>query len=267
MTLTELPIKEKITISQKRQAQRANGNSQGAAASSKAYILTSTLPSALRKHDIIPPTKIPSAGAEAAYTALYTFIIGVIYLSQGARCSESKLEKALDKVNAGDYVLGEKTDKILKRLEKEGYIVKVKEREAGGEETIEWVVGPRGKVEVGESGVAGLVLGVYGKKDAEVEDLEQRLEKSLGKGTFRKKGGRRRADDEEEEENEGTGEGRATQNNRQAVEEPRSQRRVSARQARRRPDDSEDDDEDDGEEEDGEEEDEEEDDDDDDDDE
>ena len=189
MTLTELPLKEKITITQKRAAQRATGASQGlTSSSSKAYVLTSTLPSSLRAPTILAPSKAPSTSAEASYVGLYTFIVSVIYLHQSHRCAEGKLESILKKVNADNYVLGgEKTEKVLKRMEREGYIVKIREREAGGEETVDWVVGPRGKVEVGERGVAGLVKGVYGKKGTEMEELEGKLERSLGVGTFRKK--------------------------------------------------------------------------------
>ena len=129
---------------------------------------------------------------------LYTFVVSVISLSEGARCSETKLERALRRVNAGEFVGGEKTERVLKRMEREGYVVKVREREAGGEESVEWVVGPRGRVEVGEVGVAGLVRGVYkGGRGEDVEDLERRLEKSLGVGRV---GGRR-----DEEEGEGRG--------------------------------------------------------------
>jgi melanoma-associated antigen len=66
----------------------------------------------------------------------------------------------------------------------------------GGEEVIEYSVGPRGKIEVGESGVAGIVREVYGQnltssaatggtdantaREAEQkEDFERRLERSL----------------------------------------------------------------------------------------
>ena len=186
MQLTELPLKEKITVAQKRAAQRATGTSQGSSsASSKAYILTSTLPGGFRSPAILPPPRIPSAAAEASYTALYTFVVSVIYLCQDKRCAEGKLERVLKKVNAENYMLaGEKTEKVLKRMEREGYIIKVREREAGGEESVEWIVGPRGKVEIGEEGVAGVVKKVYGKRGQEVEELEARLERSLGKGTF-----------------------------------------------------------------------------------
>lgn len=89
---------------------------------------------------------------------------------------------------------------------------------------MEYMVGPRGKTEVGDQGVAGLVRSVYGKVDVEAEELERRLERSLGieEGGARRKqekekivegngkgkkvgrSGRRRArdDDDEEEEEE-----------------------------------------------------------------
>lgn len=100
-------------------------------------------------------------------------------------------------MNAENYVCGEKTDKVLKRMEREGYIYKVRERQAGGEETVEWVIGPRGRMEVGERGVAGLVKSVYGKRGMEIEELERRLERSLGEGTFKKAGRKEEAEEEE----------------------------------------------------------------------
>lgn len=86
-------------------------------------------------------------------------------------------------MNADNYVLsGEKTEKVLKRMEKEGYIVKVRERDGGGEESVDFVVGPRGKAEVGEVGIAGCVRKVFGKVGMEREELERRLVRSLGEG-------------------------------------------------------------------------------------
>ena len=188
MTMTELPSKEKVTISQKRAAQKANGNSQGNSSTTKAYILTSTLPSSLRNPAILPPPKIPSLSVESGYIGLYTFIVSAIYLSEGARISEGKLERYLKRFNADNYVLnGEKTENVLKKMEKQGYVVKIKDREPGGEEIVDWMVGPRGKVEIGENGAAALVKNVYGKRDVELEQLEDKLEKSLGAGTFRRK--------------------------------------------------------------------------------
>lgn len=65
-------------------------------------------------------------------------------------------------------------------MEREGYVTKVRESTGTGEEDIYWVVGPRGKVEVGEEGVRGLVKAVYGGE--EVQELERRVERSLGAG-------------------------------------------------------------------------------------
>lgn len=183
MFLTELPQKEKITISQKRAAQR----SQSSAASSNAYILTSTLPASFRSPAILPPPRIPSSTTDSSYTALYTFVIAIILLSPRGTIPESRLERHLKRMNADNYVLGEKTEKILKRLEREQYIVRVRERDGGGEESVEFVVGPRGKVEVGERGVAGVVRRVYGKRDAEADELERKLVRSLGEIVLVKK--------------------------------------------------------------------------------
>ncbi|KAL9635518.1 MAG: hypothetical protein Q9204_002601, partial [Flavoplaca sp. TL-2023a] len=155
--MTELPQKEKITVSQKRAAQRSQ-TQNSLSSSTKSYILTSTIPPALRTPTILPPASVPTSASESAYTGLYTFILSLIYLSPGGTIPESRLEKHLKRMNADNYVLsGEKTEKVLKRMEKEGYIVKVRERDGGGEESVDYVVGPRGKAEVGEVGVAGCV--------------------------------------------------------------------------------------------------------------
>ena len=253
MTLTELPTKEKVTISQKRKAQRATGDSQAGGSSSNAYVLTSVLPSTLRTPTILAPPKAPTTASEASYTGLYTFVIAVIYLSTAHRISDGRLETQLKRLNADNYVLGDKTDKILKRMEKEQYIVKVKESETGGEETFDWVIGPRGKVEIGEQGVAGLVRSVYGSRGVEIEELEKRLERSLGEGTFRKK--IIEEDDVEEEEGSGADVQQGVQGEKTNGRRT-SGRRTSGRGRRRREEEEEDEEE----EEEGEEEEEEEDD-------
>ena len=183
LTLTELPARERVTVSQKRAAQRATGNTQGTSnKATTSWILTSTLPASFRTSEILRPPTAGVAGLEASYTGLYTFIVGLIYLSQGQRVTEGKLQRHLKRVNADNYVLGgEKIDKVLKRMEKEGYVVKVKEKEVGGEEMIELVVGPRGRVEIGPEGVAGLVKEIWGP-ETDMRDLEKRLDRSLGTG-------------------------------------------------------------------------------------
>lgn len=90
---------------------------------------------------------------------------------------EAKLERYLRRTNADHSTPVDKTDKLLQRLIKEGYIVRIKEN-TGGEELVSYMVGPRGKVEVGEDGVADFVRSVYGGKAD--EDLDRKLDRSLG---------------------------------------------------------------------------------------
>ena len=71
------------------------------------------------------------------------------------------------------------TEKLLQKLAKEGYLEKRRDT-SSGEEIIEWVIGPRGKVEVGEKGVQGFVRAVYGASGQDDEELERMLERSLG---------------------------------------------------------------------------------------
>ena len=117
---------------------------------------------------------------------------------------EPKLERYLKRVNADNHCLGgEKTEKILKRMEREGYVFKVRERDGGGEESVDYVVGPRGKAEIGEKGVAGVARKVYGKKDLEAEELEKRLVRSLGEVVLEKNN----SEDAEAERGNDDGEG------------------------------------------------------------
>lgn len=156
--------------------------------SNKSWILTSTLPAAYRTPEILPPTQAPSTATESTYTALYTFIIAVISLNGGS-LGEQKLERYLARMNADTYTPIDRTDKFLNRLCKEGYLVRTKEND-GGEEIVEYMVGPRGKIEVGSRGVAGLVREVYGRggglddltpaEREEREEFEARLKRSLG---------------------------------------------------------------------------------------
>ncbi|KAJ9394700.1 hypothetical protein DTO282F9_8350 [Paecilomyces variotii] len=190
MEMVELPGKEKVTISQRRAAQRVEKQSSA----TKSWILTSTLPPAYRTPTIIPPTKAPSSWTESTYTALYTFIISVISLNGGS-LPEQKLDRYLRRTNAEAYTPIDRTERLLQRLCKDGYLVRNREMD-GGEEVIEYMVGPRGKIEVGENGVAGLVREVYGRPDPamlngntasaedkeEMEEFESRLRRSLGLG-------------------------------------------------------------------------------------
>jgi melanoma-associated antigen len=83
-----------------------------------------------------------------------------------------------DNTPIADY---KKQEALLKRMEREGYLVKVRESTAHGDEEVNWFVGPRGKVEVGDDGVRGLTKAVWGETDEEGEqELERRIARSLG---------------------------------------------------------------------------------------
>lgn len=74
-----------------------------------------------------------------------------------------------------------KTDKLMKRLEKDGYLLKIKESTGTGEDDVYYVVGPRGRVEVGTDGVRGLAKAVYGElNDEDDDELEKKLARALG---------------------------------------------------------------------------------------
>ncbi len=119
---------------------------------------------------------MPTARIEATYIGLYSFIIALVRLSGGS-IAEARLERYLQRANAEQYTPLDKTDKLLQRMCKEGYLVRVKDASCG-EETVEYMAGARAKVEVGPEGVAGLVRTVY--SGADVADLDARLERSLG---------------------------------------------------------------------------------------
>jgi hypothetical protein len=108
----------------------------------------------------------------------------VISLSGGS-IAEAKLERYLRRTNADHYTPIDKTEKLLQRLCKEGYLMRIKDS-SGGEELVEYMVGPRGKVEVSSEGVVGLVKGVY--KDTAMDDLDARIMRSMGLSDKKKKG-------------------------------------------------------------------------------
>lgn len=217
MEMVELPVNEKITIAQR----RAAAKSQSSQKTSGAWMLISALPERFRTAEILTPSAAPTSEMEAQYTALYSVVIALISLS-GGTLQESKLDRYLRRFNVDEYtpfagsVIGsewDKMEKLLKRMEKDRYIVKIRDT-SGGEETVDYVVGPRGKVEVGDQGVAGLVRTVFGE-DEDADELERRLERSLGVGERKrtatqqngepKKRGRKRRDEEGGEE-DGAGE-------------------------------------------------------------
>lgn len=146
---------------------------------SGAYILTSTLPNDYRAANIILPSRIPSVNAEATYQGFYTTVVSLIWLN-GGELSEQKLLRYLTRLNADRNLGSEKTELTMKRMERQGYVIKKVDKPPlghDGEEQVAWHVGPRAKEEIGLDGVMGLVREVYGDSDI---DLERKLQSSLG---------------------------------------------------------------------------------------
>lgn len=202
-----------------------------APASSKAYILTSILPEKYRVQDVIlVPPKVPTSQTEATYVGLYSLIVSLVYLC-GGQIAEARLDRYLQRMNAEPYTPLDKTDKLLQRLCKEGYLVKIKDS-SSGEEMVEYMVGPRGKAEVGPKGAAGLVKTVYA--DSAVDDLDARVQRSLGIEDRRGRNSTNNNNDEDEQE----GEAGATE---EASNGPQPTRRRSTRKRTRQQDDDEED--------------------------
>ena len=175
------------------------------------------LPAPFRDPAILPPPAAPTSTEESAYTSTYTLLISLILLS-GGQLPDAKMERYLRRLGMEDNtpVDGyEKTEKLFKRLEKDGYILKVRESAGQGEEDVYWVLGPRARVEVGVQGVKGFVKAVHGDLEEEdEEELERRIARSLGIGegppkkatqngdVKKKKRGRKGRDAGEEEQEE-----------------------------------------------------------------
>lgn len=178
MELRELPVREKMTLHEKRQAMKSASQARGG---SGAYILTSTLPEPYRSAAVLRPSKTPGEDDEAIYAGFYTLVLAFIWLSSG-ELSDQKLRRYLVRLNADRNLADEKTDMTLKRMERQGYVVKKVERPPVGHEAGEplttWHVGPRAKEEVGLDGVMGMVREVYGSEWC--ADLEAKLHLSLG---------------------------------------------------------------------------------------
>lgn len=176
MELRELPVREKMSLQEKRQAMKSNAQPK---TGSGAYILTSVLPAAYRSAIIIPPSNVPTLESEATYLAFYTMVVSLIWLNAG-ELSDPKLIRYLLRLNADRNVAAEKTEITLKRMERQGYVVRKVDRPPighEGEHTVTWHVGPRGREEIGLDGVMGFVREVYGQDD---NDLERKLHASLG---------------------------------------------------------------------------------------
>ncbi|KAM7205619.1 MAGE family domain containing protein [Rhypophila sp. PSN 637] len=185
MEMVELPARDRnlMTTDQKRKAAKSQSQKEP---TSNAYVLVTKLPEEYRTPTIITPSKVQSADGEASYIAIYTLIIAIITLS-GGELSDPRLRRHLARLNAADNmpsanpldpnVSSEKTEIVLQRMIKQGYLVKVVESKSqGDEEGIIWHVGPRGKVEVNNEAIASVVRTVYGGTN---DMLETKLQTSL----------------------------------------------------------------------------------------
>ncbi|KAF2637317.1 MAGE-domain-containing protein [Massarina eburnea CBS 473.64] len=176
MQMEELAKSENVTMKQKKRAVA----SEGASKSTNTWVLKNILPDQYRTPDIINPGREPpqeEPDVEAAYTGFCTVVISLICLSEG-RLSDGKLDRYLRRLNADQKTPMDSTEKVLLRMAKEGYIIKIKES-SNGEETVDYMVGPRGKIQVDMEAVADFVRAMFGTV---TEDLEQRLKRSLRLG-------------------------------------------------------------------------------------
>lgn len=207
MELSELPMRDKTRLAQRRAAAsqggggggggrgrggrgggRGRGGSGGglgggpggsgdlggdrAASSSRSYILTSTLAAEYRSAE----TVVPHGSREQAYLGLVSFVTALIYLN-GRVLAANKLHRYLRRLNADDFTPIDRTEKVLQTMQRHGYLVRVKDT-SGEETSYDYHLGPRAKVEIGEAGVKAMIAAVYG--DAVPEDLDQRFRRNLG---------------------------------------------------------------------------------------
>lgn len=152
--------------------------------SATSWMLVSRLPTAYKtRQELLIPSRAPDSNTEAVYTALCTMIVTILYIhtpsgssdkdSQAQALeditepiSDTRLLRFLSRLGLREWAPmgtenGENIDKVLARMMREGYIDKRRDNSTG-EEIVEWVVGPRGKREIGRKGVAAFVRGVYG---------------------------------------------------------------------------------------------------------
>ncbi|KAK6839589.1 hypothetical protein PG987_005455 [Apiospora arundinis] len=175
MEMEELPVREKRTLKEK---QKATARKATGAASSRQYVLVTTLPPQYKKPEIIAPTRAPSASEEAAYVGFYTFVIVIITVS-GGELSDMKLKRHLARMNAGQNLPMGKTDEVLTKLVRQGYLDKVVEKSDHAEEdTVTWCVGSRGRIEFPPESIKGFVKTVWGEDQP--DDLDKKLNRSLG---------------------------------------------------------------------------------------
>ncbi|KAK8073861.1 MAGE family protein [Apiospora phragmitis] len=161
MEMEELPVKEKRTLKEK---QKATARKATGATSSRQYVLVSTIPAQYKTPEIIAPSRAPSAREEAEYVGFYSFVITIIHLA-GGEMSDMKLKRQLTRMNASQNLPMDKTDNVLAKLVRQGYLDKVVEKSDHGEEDT-------------VTCVAGFIRTVWGPEKP--DDFEKKLDRSLG---------------------------------------------------------------------------------------
>lgn len=156
-----------------------------AISSAQNWILVSTLPVEYRiRPELLIPGRAPDNDTESTYVGLVGAIVAILYLhmpsgesststdtqknteDQTEPISDARFMRFLSRLALRDYTpMGTDgaitLEKTLARMLREGYIDKRKDS-SGGEEVVEWVVGPRAKKEFGRQAVAAMVRAVYG---------------------------------------------------------------------------------------------------------
>lgn len=135
------------------------------------WTLVTTLPLGYRDALIIP-------APDPVYASLYTLVISMIVLS-GGTLDETQFSRFMRRAHAEEDTPLGTTEKLLQRMNKDGYIVKAKDT-SGGEERFEYMVGPLGKVEVDKHAIANTIRKIWGACDE--DELEQKIEKTLSLG-------------------------------------------------------------------------------------
>ncbi|POS84706.1 hypothetical protein EPUL_004114, partial [Erysiphe pulchra] len=176
LELVELPARQKVTLREKKAAQKSKGSYK----SSTSYILKTTLPHEYRNPEIMPLFKDWSTSDEYAYIGLYTVIICLISLSADGQLANHQLDRYLKRLNLDRNTGLGTTSELLARMKKENYLQETKTMEKDGE-TSEWRVGPRGIVEVDKEAIKKFVQKMYGENAP--ADLLHKLQRSLGTET------------------------------------------------------------------------------------
>ncbi|KAF3937084.1 hypothetical protein ABW19_dt0207197 [Dactylella cylindrospora] len=201
-SMVELPAQtEKITLAQQRRQAAAEAQRGGQAtekkksaekATVKSWHVINILPEKYR----IPIVHAPVLPDDRTVLGIGMIIVAIVYLSSRS-LSENTLRRHLRKFGIEDRIPVEgnretgSMENIMGKLIREGYLVKLKDEVVlGQEQTFTYVIGPRGKLEMGREGVHNIVAKIYEGVDGEVDEgLERRINRAIGMDKDEKKGG------------------------------------------------------------------------------